>query len=53
MCRICVDYQLGKITFEEAWNNSYELQDKEHMQDVWVMLINDMIMDDPRYQPGD
>lgn len=42
MCKICVEYQLGNLTWDEAMKNSYEITDKDHMQDVLVMLVNDL-----------
>lgn len=46
MCKICVEYQQGLLTWEEAWMHSYEITDKEHMMDVVVMLVGDMDLDD-------
>lgn len=46
MCNICKDYELGKLTWKEAWSHSYELTDSEHMTDVQIMLINEGIEED-------
>jgi len=41
MCLICVDFEKGKLTIEEAYNNLKEVFNEEdkHTQEVWEMLI--------------
>lgn len=41
MCRICADWELGKLTLPEAYLNLQEVWDEEdpHHVDVWVKLI--------------
>ena len=42
MCLICVEYQKGKLTVNEAWNNLNEMQDAidpEHIDVVLSMLF--------------
>ena len=42
MCLICVEYQKGKLTASEAWNNLNEMQeamDPEHIDVVLSMLF--------------
>ena len=42
MCLICVEYQKGKLTVNEAWNNLNEMQaaiDPEHIDVVLSMLF--------------
>ena len=43
MCMICVDYQKGKLTFEEAVRNLQEMMktlDSDHLDKVIDMLFN-------------
>ena len=43
MCMICVDYQNGKLTFEEAVRNLQEMLtslDSEHIDYIIDMLFN-------------
>jgi hypothetical protein len=30
MCKICIDWQLGKLTIDEAWRNVHESADIEY-----------------------
>ena len=46
MCLICTDYQKGLLTWNEAWQNAHEMTDKEHYEEVAIMLINDMGLED-------
>ena len=42
MCLICTEYQKGKLTVNEAWNNLNEMQetiDPEHIDVVLSMLF--------------
>ena len=42
MCLICTEYQKGKLTVNEAWNNLNEMQDAidpEHIDVVLSMLF--------------
>ena len=42
MCLICTEYQKGKLTVSEAWNNLNEMQeaiDPEHIDVVLSMLF--------------
>ena len=42
MCIICVEYQKGKLTANEAWRNLNEMQDildLEHIDDVLNMIL--------------
>lgn len=42
MCIICVEYQKGKLTANEAWRNLNEMQDildSEHIDDVLNMIL--------------
>ena len=42
MCLICTEYQKGKLTVNEAWNNLREMQDTldpEHVDVVLAMLF--------------
>jgi len=41
MCLICVDYQKGTLTLDEAWRNLYEMKDtmeSDHLDVVMSML---------------
>lgn len=43
MCMICVDYQNGKLTFEEAVQNLQEMLpalDSEHVDQILDMLFD-------------
>tara|TARA_A100001515_G_C4535560_1_gene198395 strand:- start:191 stop:382 length:192 start_codon:yes stop_codon:yes gene_type:complete len=42
MCLICTEYQKGKLTVNEAWNNLQEMQEilePEHVDVVLAMLF--------------
>ena len=42
MCLICTEYQKGKLTVSEAWQNLHEMQDvmdSEHIDVVLSMLF--------------
>ena len=42
MCLICTEYQKGKLTVNEAWNNLREMQDTlepEHVDVILTMLF--------------
>ena len=41
MCRICVDFELGKLTLEEAYRNFREIynENDDHALELWVKLI--------------
>ena len=42
MCLICTEYQKGKLTVNEAWQNLHEMQDvmeSEHIDVVLSMLF--------------
>tara|TARA_Y100000034_G_scaffold135355_1_gene206965 strand:- start:1413 stop:1658 length:246 start_codon:yes stop_codon:yes gene_type:complete len=42
MCIICVEYQEGKLTANEAWKNLNEMQillDVEHIDDILNMIF--------------
>ena len=42
MCLICIEYQKGKLTVSEAWQNLQEMQDvidPEHIDVVLSMLF--------------
>jgi len=42
VCIICVEYQKGKLTANEAWRNLNEMQDildSEHIDDVLNMIL--------------
>jgi hypothetical protein len=42
MCLICTEYQKGKLTVNEAWQNLHEMQDAidpEHIDVVLSMLF--------------
>ena len=41
MCRICVDFELGKLTIPEAYKNLRETYDEadEHSNEVWLKLL--------------
>lgn len=44
MCKICIEYQKGLLTFEEAMINANEMSSTDpHHEDVIIMLINDNI----------
>jgi len=40
-CAICKDFQLGKLSLQEAYNNLREVynEENEHTMEVWIMLI--------------
>lgn len=40
MCKICVDYEKGKLTLFEAWQNTGEMSKKDpHWEEVTQKLI--------------
>ena len=42
MCLICTEYQKGKLTLNEAWNNLHEMKETmepEHLDVVLTMLF--------------
>ena len=42
MCLICTEYQKGKLTVNEAWNNlqeMQEIQEPEHVDVILAMLF--------------
>ena len=42
MCLICTEYQKGKLTVNEAWNNLREMQDTldpEHVDVILTLLF--------------
>ena len=42
MCLICTEYQKGKLTVNEAWNNLHEMEEvlePEHIDVVLAMLF--------------
>ena len=42
MCLICVDFELKRLTNQEAWNNLSEMRDaldEEHAEEVENMII--------------
>lgn len=40
MCIICVDYQKGLLTTEEAWRNLGEMViDSDHRQEVMELIL--------------
>ncbi len=46
MCRICCEYALDKLTWDEAWNNAKELTDDEHRDDLMFTLLKDTESDE-------
>jgi hypothetical protein len=49
MCLICVDYQKGKLTVSEAWNNLNEMKEvieSDHVDVVLTMLFFGDIYED-------
>jgi hypothetical protein len=47
MCLICKDFELGKLTLNEAYRNLKEVYDDEdeHSVDVWMMLLDAELKD--------
>lgn len=43
MCLICVEWQLGKLTFDEAFRNLNEIkeEDPEHYDEVVALLLEE------------
>ena len=42
MCLICVDFELKRLTNQEAWNNLSEMRgalDEEHAEEVENMIV--------------
>lgn len=41
MCMICVDFNLGKLTIDEAYRNLKEVfkDEDEHTLEVWLKLV--------------
>lgn len=41
MCRICVDFELKKLSIKEAYSNLREVyrDDDEHCNEVWLKLM--------------
>lgn len=41
MCRICADFEIGKLTIPEAYTNLKEVftEEDRHAIEVWIKLI--------------
>lgn len=41
MCRICAEFEMGKLTIPEAYRNLKETynEDDEHSNEVWLKLL--------------